>query len=54
MTSYCALRTAGIGLVAEAERSFRAQIAITVPVMMGMLLPMAESMTFAVVYPNAF
>lgn len=54
MNRCCALRTAGIGLIADAERSFRAQIAITVPVMMGMLLPMAESITFAVVYPNAF
>ena len=46
-------RVAGIGLIADAERQFRDYIDDTVLVMMGILLLMAGSITFAVVYNNA-
>lgn len=46
-------RIAGIGLVAQAEGEIRRYIADTVLIMMGVLLLLAGSITFAVVYNNA-
>jgi putative ABC transport system permease protein len=46
-------RVAGIGVIADAERQFRAYIDDTVLVTMSILLVMAGSITFAVVYSNA-
>lgn len=46
-------RVAGIGVIADAERQFRDYMDDTVLVMMGILLVMAGSITFAVVYNNA-
>jgi putative ABC transport system permease protein len=46
-------RLAGIGRIDDAERQFRDYIDDTVLVMMGILLLMAGSITFAVVYNNA-
>lgn len=46
-------RIAGIGVIADAERQFRDYIDDTVLVMMGILLLMAGSITFAVVYNHA-
>lgn len=46
-------RLSGIGVIADAERQFRDYIADTVLVMMGILLLMAGSITFAVVYNAA-
>ncbi|NCA69947.1 MAG: ABC transporter permease [Sphingobacteriia bacterium] len=46
-------RIAGVGVIADAERQFRDYIGDTVLVMMGILLLMAGSITFAVVYSNA-
>ena len=46
-------RVAGIGLIGEAEASIRDYIEDTVLVMMGILLVLAGSIAFAVVYNNA-
>ncbi len=46
-------RVAGIGLIAESERNFRDYIEDTVLVFMGILLLLAGSIAFAVVYNNA-
>jgi putative ABC transport system permease protein len=46
-------RVASIGLVAEAERNLREYIGDTVLVFMGILLLLAGSIAFAVVYNNA-
>ena len=46
-------RVAGIGLIADTERQFRDYIDDTVLVTMSILLLMAGSITFAVVYNNA-
>ena len=46
-------RIAGIGLIAEAEGNFRDYIEDTVLIFMGILLLLAGSITFAVVYNNA-
>ncbi|MCG5501746.1 ABC transporter permease [Ectothiorhodospira lacustris] len=46
-------RVAGIGMIDDAERQFRDYIEDTVLIMMGILLLMAGSITFAVVYNNA-
>ncbi|MBK1672793.1 ABC transporter permease [Ectothiorhodospira shaposhnikovii] len=46
-------RVAGIGMIDDSERQFRAYMEDTVLVMMGILLLMAGSITFAVVYNSA-